>query len=153
MKTPADVAVTAEAFEFDRCIMARRAGQVLPFSKSAKDSCVQHLAILAAGCAVPHHPTTFDKSHEVVYQTTFRCSSVEHHTRDYGNSVNKTPWIAWRPIDSCLFCKSIIQTNPRPGCRHSDNNRPYPGSSVRLGQCWPTQDLHAVPRRLCTALI
>lgn len=49
MKTPADVAVTAEAFEFDRCIMARRVGQVLPFSKSAKDSCVQHLAILAAG--------------------------------------------------------------------------------------------------------
>ena len=39
-----------------------------------------------------------------------------------------------RAIDSCLFCKSSVEANPSPRCRHSDKHWSYPGSAVGLGQ-------------------
>ena len=73
---------TIEASEFDLVpsCLGQRWRHSWKSAKDTKDICVQHLAIVTVGCAVAHHPTTFDKSHELVYQKTFRLySPVEHH--------------------------------------------------------------------------
>src|SRR5690349_3809504 len=102
---------------------------------------------------VAHHPTTSTNPvNSYIRQFFDLYSSVEHSTDDYRNIINKTSWITRRAIDSCLFCKSSVEANPSPRCRHSDNNWSYPGSAVGLGQCRPIQDLHRVPGQLCADL-